>query len=298
VILVTGGSGLVGQHLRNILTDATYISSSNYDLTKQDDVEQMMKEYRPDIVIHLAARVGGMLDNMNNPVDYLEENILMNTNVLKACHNFNVKKVITMLSTCIYPDKVKTYPMKEEDLFIGPPTPTNFSYGFAKRCMATHIDSYIKQYDKKWCYLIPCNLYGEYDKYEEHNSHFVSALIRKIYEADDKIELWGTGEPLRQFMYGGDLARVIKYVIDNDIVENLNVGTAEVYSIDEIVNIAKKACGKENLVVNYDNTKPDGQFRKDVDSSKLLSVLKDFEFTPLEEGIKKVYDNFSKRYNK
>jgi len=297
-ILVTGGSGLVGKHLQDILPEATYVSSLAYDLTKMDEVKEMMIDFEPDVVIHLAARVGGIVDNINYPVDYLEENILMNTNVLKACHEFNVEKVIAILSTCIYPDVVDTYPMKEEDLFNGPPTPTNFSYGFAKRCMAAHIDAYKKQYDKKWSYLIPCNLYGEYDKYEEHHSHFVSALVKKIYEAENSIELWGTGKPLRQFMYGGDLARVIKYIIENNIVDNFNVAPEWVHSINDLANIGKKACLKENLVVNYDSTKPDGQFRKDVDSSKLLSVLKDFEFTTLEKGIKKVYDKFSQRYNK
>jgi len=188
--------------------------------------------------------------------------------------------------------------MREEDLFNGPPTETNFSYGFAKRCMAAHINSYRKQYDKKWSYLIPCNLYGEYDKYEEHHSHFVSALIKKIYEAKDSIELWGTGKPLRQFMYGGDLARVIKYMIDEDVVGSFNVAPEWVHSINDLAEIGKKACLKEKLVVNYDSTKPDGQFRKDVDSSKLLSVLKDFEFTSLGEGIKRVYDNFSQRHNR
>jgi len=301
MILVTGGSGLVGKHLKDVLggknmsknkefnKDVVYLSSKDFDLTNPDRVNDMMDFFKPKTVIHLAARVGGILDNINHPVDYLEENIMMNTNLLKSCHEFNVDRVIAILSTCIYPDKVDTYPMVEEDLFNGPPTPTNFSYGFAKRCMAAHIDSYVKQYGKKWSYLIPCNLYGEHDKYEEHNSHFVSALIRKIHEADDSMELWGTGTPLRQFMYGGDLARVIKYIIDNDIVDNFNVAPEEVYSINEIANIAKKACKKENLVVNYDNTKPDGQFRKDVDSSKLLSILDNFEFTSLEEGIRKTY---------
>jgi GDP-L-fucose synthase len=297
-ILVTGGSGLVGKHLNDILPNAIYISSKDYDLTDLQQVRDMMNEYKPNSVIHLAARVGGIVDNINYPVDYLEENVLMNTNVLKACHEFDVEKVIAILSTCIYPDVVDTYPMKEEDLFNGPPTETNFSYGFAKRCMAAHIDSYKKQYDKKWSYLIPCNLYGEYDKYEEHHSHFVSALIKKIYEADESIELWGTGKPLRQFMYGGDLARVIKHMLDNDIVGNFNVAPEWVHSINDLAEIGKKACLKDKLVVNYDNTKPDGQYRKDVDSSKLLSVLKDFNFTSLEEGIKKVYDNFSKRYNR
>jgi GDP-L-fucose synthase len=297
-ILITGGSGLIGKHLKDILPEAIYISSKQYDLTDLQQVRNMMNKYKPTSVIHLAARVGGIMDNINYPVDYLEENVLMNTNVLKVSHEFNVKKVIAILSTCIYPDIVETYPISEKDLFNGPPTPTNFSYGLAKRCMAAHIDSYVKQYNKKWCYLIPCNLYGEYDKYEEHNSHFVSALIKKIYEAEDKITLWGTGKPLRQFMYGGDLARVIKYILENNIVDNFNVAPEWVHSISELAEIGKKACLKENLIVNYDSDKPDGQFRKDVDSSKLLSALKDFKFTPLDEGIKKVYDNFSQRYNR
>jgi GDP-L-fucose synthase len=296
-ILVTGGSGLVGKHLKDILLDAIYISSKDFDLTDMDRVDVMMDFFRPKVVIHLAARVGGIVDNINHPVEYLEENILMNTNVLKKCHEYKVDRVISVLSTCIYPDKVNVYPMKEKDLFNGPPTPTNFSYGFAKRCMAVHIDSYVKQYDKKWCYLIPCNLYGEHDKYEEHHSHFVSALIKKIYESKDTVEVWGTGKPLRQFMHAEDLARVIVYMIENDIVDNFNVAPDYVHSIEEITKIGMESCGKGDLEIIYDNTKPDGQYRKDVDSSKLISVMKEFKFTPLGDGIKRVYDNFSQRYN-
>ena len=109
---------------------------------------------------------------------------------------------------------------------------------------------------------MPCNLYGEHDKYEEHHSHFVSALIKKIYENEEQIEMWGTGKPLRQFMYGGDLARVIKYMIDNDIVDNFNVAPDRVYTIKELAEIGVKACGKEHLEIIYDNTKPDGSIEK------------------------------------
>jgi|TARA_B100002003_G_C14136913_1_gene546812 GDP-L-fucose synthase len=297
MILVTGGSGLVGKHLKDIMPDAVYISSKDFDLTNIDRVDDMMNFFKPKIVVHLAARVGNLLDNMTYPVDYLEQNVLMGVNVLKKCHEYNVDRVISILSTCIYPDVLDTYPMKEEDLFNGPPPPTNFAYAMSKRCVATHTDSYVKQYDKKWCYLIPCNLYGEYDKYEEHHSHFVSALIKKIYETEDVLELWGTGKPLRQYMYGGDLARVIKYMIDNDIVENFNVAPDYVHTIKELAEIGVKSCGKEHLEIVYDDTKPDGQFRKDVDSSKLLSVMEDFEFTSLESGIRRAYDNFSQRHN-
>ena len=298
MILVTGGSGLVGKHLKEVLPDPVYISSRDFDLMDINRVDDMMDFFKPKVVVHLAARVGNLIDNMTYPVEYLEQNVIMASNVLRKCHEYNTDRVIAMLSTCIYPDVVKKYPMVEEDLFNGPPPPTNFSYGIAKRCIATQIDSYVKQYKKKWSYLIPCNLYGEHDKYGEHHSHFVSALIKKIYESDEVLSLWGTGKPLRQFMYATDLARVIKYIIDNDINDNFNVAPDYVYTIKEIAEIGAKACDKEHLKLEFDKNKPDGQFRKDVDSSKLLNILEDFEFTPLGDGIRRVYDKFSQRYNK
>jgi GDP-L-fucose synthase len=297
MILVTGGSGLVGKHLKDIMSEALYITSTDFDLTNEIDVNVMLDLYKPKTVIHLAARVGGILDNMNNPVDYYEQNIIMNTNIIKGCHEHNVDRVIVTATSCSYPDIVESYPMVEDNFFDGKPPYDNFSYAMSKRAMVSHIDAYVKQYNKRWCYLIPCNLYGEHDKYEEHHSHFISALIKKIHQAKDTIEVWGSGNPLRQFMHAEDLARVITYMIDNDIVDNFNVAPNFNYSIEEMTKIGLKACDKEDLKIIYDNTKPDGQYRKDIDSSKLLSVLKGFEFTPLEEGIRRVYDNFSKRYN-
>ena len=289
--------GLVGRHLNDILPKALYVSSKDYDLIDRYQTDVMLDFYKPNVVINLAAKVGGILDNMNNPVQYLEENTLINTNLLRSCYNHDVDKVISMGSTCMYPDVLDEYPMKEDSIFDGSPPTENFAYAMSKRVMATQIDSYVKEYNKNWSYLIPCNLYGEYDKYEEHHSHFVSALIKKIYEAENDVEIWGTGKPLRQFMYAGDLARVIKYIIENNIKGNFNVAPNYVHSIEEITKIGLKACSKEDLKINYNNTKPDGQYRKDVDSSKLMSVLKDFEFTSLEEGIRRVYDNFSQRHN-
>lgn len=294
-ILVTGGSGLVGQHLHDILPDAIYLSSKDCDLTDINCVDRMISKHKPDVVIHLAARVGGIFDNLKYPVEYLEQNVLMNTNLLSVCHKYDVKNVIAILSTCIYPDKVESYPMKEQDMFNGPPTPSNFSYGLAKRTMAAHIDSYIKQYNKQWCYLIPCNLYGEYDKYTEHNSHFVAALIKKIHESEDKITLWGSGKPLRQFIYGGDLAKVIKEMIDQDEYVSMNVAPPWVYSINEMANIAIDACNKPNLVIEYDNDKPDGQFRKDVTSEIFPKIFPSFKFTTLTSGISHTYNKIKNK---
>tara|TARA_R110000851_G_scaffold116894_4_gene243365 strand:- start:1191 stop:2114 length:924 start_codon:yes stop_codon:yes gene_type:complete len=295
-VVVTGGTGLVGKYLKSIIPEAVYLGSSDCDLTDAAQVREMLKCHEPDAVIHLAARVGGILDNMKYPVEYLEENILMNTNLLKECHLSGVKKVIAVLSTCIYPDKVTNYPMSEEDLFLGPPTPTNFSYGLAKRCMAAQIDAYNTQHNKGWSYLIPCNLYGEHDKYTEHNSHFVASLIKKIHDASDEVVLWGSGKPLRQYMHGEDFAKIIKIMLTSSANGCFNVAPSQVYSIDEIANLAKNSCGKENINFIYDSLKPDGQYRKDVDSSKLLKEIGDFKFQELGQGIKATYDKVKGKY--
>lgn len=291
-ILVTGGSGLVGKYLQKILPDAFYMSTKDGDLTDIKFVRWMISSYTPDVVIHLAAKVGGIKDNIAKPVDYFEDNILMNTNILKVSHEYKVKQFIGVLSTCIYPDTVKKYPMKEEDMFLGPPTPTNFSYGYAKRCLAVQIDAYNEQYGTKYNYLIPCNLYGEFDNFENENKmHFITALLHKIRNAkDNKIELLGTGKPLRQFMYAGDFANIIKLVIDNKITENFNVAPNFNYSIKEMAELAVQTINPK-LEINFSNPELDGQYRKDVDNDKMIKLLPGFKFTGLEEGILKTYNN-------
>jgi GDP-L-fucose synthase len=293
-ILVTGGSGLVGRYLQDILpgSNTFYMSTRDGDLTDIQFVRWMISSYTPDVVIHLAAKVGGIKDNISNPVGYFEDNILMNTNILKVSHEYKVKRFIGVLSTCIYPDKVENYPMKEEDMFLGPPTPTNFSYGYAKRSLAVQIDAYNQQYGTKYNYLIPCNLYGEFDNFENENKmHFITALLHKIRNAkDNKIELLGTGKPLRQFMYAKDFAEIIKLVIDNDITESFNVAPDYNYSIKKMAEIAINSINPL-LKINFSNPELDGQYRKDVDNSKMRSLIPNFKFTPLEEGILRTYYN-------
>lgn len=296
-ILVTGGSGMVGKSLKKFLPYATYLSSKDCNLTNENEVSSLMNKNNFDIVIHLAAKVGGIIDNINNPDTYFVDNIQMNTNIVKWSRLTGVKRFIGILSTCIYPDKVDTYPMSEEMLHQGPPTPTNFSYGYAKRCLAVHIDACNKQYGTKYQYLIPCNLYGENDKFGE-NSHFIAALVKKIVkmekEGSNKLELFGTGKPLRQFMYSDDLAWVIKECLEKNIYESFNVATEDNLSIEEMGKIALKSCNLENTKLVFDTTKPDGQYRKDVSIDKLKSLLPEFNPLSLEKGIKKVYDKISK----
>jgi GDP-L-fucose synthase len=292
-ILVTGGSGLVGQSLKKYLPNATYVSSKDYDLTSEIHVYQMFNNIKPNIVIHLAAKVGGIMDNITYPADYFDKNIIMNTLMLKWAQQLNVERFIGILSTCIYPDVVETYPITEDMLHLGPPTKTNFSYGYAKRSLAVQIDAYNQQYGTNYQYLTPCNLYGEFDKYGD-NSHFIAALIKKIHNAkinnESKITLFGDGSPLRQFMHSDNLAYVIKYCLDNNIYNNMNVAIDENLSITEMAKIALKACDAEHLTIEFDTTKPNGQYRKDVSIDLLKQKIPSFSPMRLEDGIKQTYN--------
>lgn len=294
-IVVTGGSGMVGNSLKLILPEAAYLSSKDYDLTSEKGVVQMYQDLKPSVVIHLAAKVGGIIDNIDKPYTYFTDNVLMNSLLIEHARKSDVKRFIGVLSTCIYPDVVENYPMKEDKLHDGSPTPTNFSYGYAKRCMAVQIDACNNQYGTNYQYLTPCNLYGHFDNYENENKmHFVSALIKKIHLAkingNDKITLFGTGNPLRQFMHSDDFANVIKKCIDDNIYENFNVATEENISINEIAKIALRACEATHLKIEYDSSKPDGQFRKDVNVDLLKKIIPDFKPIDLYSGIKNTYD--------
>lgn len=300
-ILVTGGSGMVGKSLYKFLPNSLYISSNDCNLLDENSVKSLMTSNNFDVVIHLAAKVGGIIDNINNPEEYFIENIQMNTNILKWSRLTGVKRFIGVLSTCIYPDVVDEYPMTENMLHKGPPTPTNFSYGYAKRCLSVHIDACNKQYDTNYQYLIPCNLYGENDKFGE-NSHFIAALVKKIFDAkqnnEKSITLFGDGSPLRQFMYADDFAKIIHHVIDNEIYDSFNVAGNENLSIKEMANIALNSCDSEYVEINWDSNKPNGQHRKDVSIEKLKSLLPNFNPLSLSEGIKLVYNSYHDKISK
>jgi GDP-L-fucose synthase len=291
-ILVTGGTGMVGQSLKKYIPEAEYISSKDYDLTSEEQVKRMFSNTKPDTIIHLAARVGGITDNIKYPVEYFYQNIMMNTLIVKNAYEYGVERVICMLSTCIYPDIVDNYPMTEDMLHLGSPTKTNFSYGYTKRALTVQIDSYNQQYGTQYQYLIPCNLYGEYDKYG-NDSHFIAALIKKIHNAkinnEDKITLFGDGSPLRQFMYSDDLAYVIKYCLDNNIYNNMNVAIDKNLSISEMAQVALRACDAEYMEIEYDITELNGQYRKDVSISLLKEKIPSFNPIDLYNGIKKTY---------
>ena len=298
-ILVTGGSGMVGKHLKQLNLWGTYADSKMCDFTNSAQTDEFFSYLRPKIVVHLAAKVGGIMDNVKNPVGFFEDNVLINTNVVKSAYKYGCTRFIGVLSTCIYPDRLDDtlYPLSENALHVGPPTETNLSYGYAKRCLGVQLDSYKKQYNISYSYVIPCNLYSEYDHFEGDKAHFVTSLVRKIALAKknnlDSIELFGTGNPLRQFMYAEDLAKAIIAYINSGLYANINIATNEVYSIKQIAEIALEACDVKHIKINWNTSKPDGQYRKDVSDKAFKSFFPDFEYTALKDGIKKTYDNYS-----
>lgn len=295
IILVTGGSGLIGTYLKNELPEAIYVSSRDYDLTNQIEVESMFIKYKPDTVIHLAAKVGGIIDNIEFPIKYLDDNILMNTFLLKYSIKFNVKRFTCILSSCAYPNTFKKDHLKEESLHDGLLDKNTFSYGLSKRVAAAQIDNYNKQYKTKYNYIIPCNLYGSTEKISEKNSHFMTALVNKIKLANKNnekyIKLFGDGKPKRQFLYAKDFAKILNLMIKFDITDSFNTSPKEVYTIKQIAKVALKSTKNQNIKIMFDKTKPNGQLIKILDTQLFDKLFPNFEYTSLEDGIKEYYNS-------
>jgi GDP-L-fucose synthase len=293
-ILVTGASGMVGRELLKLIPGAYTPSSSELDLLSPIAVKKYMHKEKFEYVIHLAAYVGSLHDNIENRTAYFDKNILMNTIITKYSYESGVKNFLGILSTCIYPNDIKEFPIKETSLHSGAPHKDLMSYAYAKRSHAVQLTAYKESYDVNYNYLIPCNLYGEVSESHKGRSHYVNDLIQKIIFAVDnkesKIVLFGDGTPLRQFMHAGDLAKIISLYVESEINDSFNVAPNINLSVNEIAKVALQACGADSVAIEYDSSKPNGQHRKDVDTSTLKSHFSDFNFLGLAEGIKKVHD--------
>lgn len=295
-ILVTGGTGQVGKELQKLLPNASYIGSKDFNLTNENSVKLLFGNNKFDTVIHLAAKVGGLMDNIKNPALFFDENILINTLVLKYAHLSGVNNFIGMLSTCIYPDQIKQYPIKESDLHNGIPAVENLAYAYAKRALAVQIDAYNKQYKTNYNYIIPCNLYGLSEHKDLNTLHFVNALIKKIVYAvkhnEDSITLFGDGSPRRQFIHARDLSKVIFEMVNKNIKDNFNVAGDDNFSIKEMSEIALKITGNGHIKIKFDTSKPNGQLRKDVDNTKFKTHFSDFKFVSFEDGVVELYNKY------
>jgi len=303
-LLITGGTGLVGNGLKNIIDKqykTTFLSSKDCDLTDYNSTFELFKKIKPDYVIHLAANVGGLFKNMNFKLDMLEKNLLINYNVLRCCHLMGVKKVISCLSTCIFPDKT-TYPINEKMLHDGPPHNSNDAYAYAKRMLEIHSKAYQQQHDENFICVIPTNIYGPHDNYSLEDGHVIPALIHRCYLAkqnNEKFIVRGTGKPLRQFIYSDDLARLIMKVLeeydDNESII-LSVGEKDEVSIGDVARAIAKAYNYEHMM-EFDSSFSDGQYKKTADNTKLMNFIKEYDFININEGIKRSVEWFKDNFD-
>ena len=296
-ILVTGGSGLVGSALNKISREYQYnfvfLDSKMCNLLNYRETSNFFKMLEPDYVIHLAAVVGGLYKNQNEPIKMMNDNLIINTNVLKCAYKYKVKKLIACLSTCIFPEKEM---LNETMLHDGPPHESNEGYAYAKRMLEIQCKIYSKQGCNFSC-VIPTNIYGSYDNFNLMDSHVIPGLIHQCYIAkqiNEPFVVKGSGRPLRQFIYNIDLAKIIMELIILDYRENIIIAPTQEYSIKEVAEII--AWNFDKLSIIYDKSFSDGQYRKTVDNSKLINLF-NFEFTSLNHGISDTIDWFLRNYN-
>lgn len=302
-ILVTGGRGLVGTAINNMVginSSYHFTNSSEADLSQYESCRELFQKHQPTKVVHLAANVGGLFKNMNQKVDMLEKNLIINYNVIKCSHEFGVKKFIGCLSTCIFPDKT-TYPINEDMLHNGPPHSSNDAYAYAKRMLEIQCRIYREQYGDNFMCIIPTNIYGSHDNFNLNDSHVIPGLIHKCYLAkrDGKDFLVsGTGRPLRQFIYSDDLAKFIIWLLDNsEYNESLILSPDDETSIGKIAELIAIEFNYLDKL-RYDTSKSDGQYRKTADNSKLKERYGKLNLMNIETGIKKTVNWFNNNYNK
>lgn len=304
--MVTGGSGLVGTAINSICDNYNYkfifLSSKDADLTILEHTKKIFEKYKPDYVIHLAGFVGGLFRNMNNMTNMLEKNLLININVLKCCHEFKVKKVINCLSTCIFPDKIK-YPINENMLHNGPPHNSNYGYAYSKRILEIQSRAYNESFGDNFVCIIPTNIYGKNDNFSLDDGHVIPALIHKCYLAkknNEKFLIKGTGKALRQFIYSEDLAKLIMWTLEKYNKKDsiiLSVGQKDELSIEKVGRLIAKNFDYEDNVV-FNSNFSDGQYKKTADNSKLMKLVKDFNFTSIEKGLKETINWFNINFDK
>ena len=297
--LVAGASGMVGRAIvRNAksqgISEIVEVTSKTCDLRDTQKTRQLLLDTKPDVVIDAAAKVGGILANSTQPVEFMINNLQIQTNLFSASHEANVNKVVFLSSSCVYP-KHAQQPIKESSLLTGPLEETNSAYAIAKISGMRLIQAYRQQFGRNWISVMPTNLYGTFDNFSVTSSHVLPALIRKFHDAKIKkakeVVLWGTGTPKRELMEVDDFAAALTLVVNKyDDDETINIGVGEDQTISEIAQIIKDTVGFEGKI-SWDQTKPDGTPRKLLEVTK----LKNLDFSPalnLKEGVRKTYDWF------
>lgn len=310
-VLITGGSGLIGNGIKSFInkndtinTKYTFIflNSSDCDLRNYEMTHSLFQLYNPNYVIHLAARVGGLYANMKYPVEFYRDNILMNDNIMQLCKEFKVEKLISCLSTCIFPDKT-TYPIDETMIHDGAPHFSNEAYAYSKRMIDVANKAYNKEYECNFTSIIPTNVYGKYDNFNLEDAHVIPSLIHKAYISkrdNTDFIIYGSGKPLRQFIHNEDLGELIIYIMEKyDSIESiiLSVDEKDEISIKDVAFIIADAFEIDHDKIIFDESKADGQYKKTASNKKLRNILPEYKFTELKNGIIDTCEWFIKNYS-
>ena len=293
-VIVFGSNGLVGSSISRVLENSAKVDQiiksnrSELDLFKKNDVEEFVKDHQPNVIINAAAKVGGIHANNTKRTEFILENLKINMNVLESCLEMPEIKIINLGSSCIYPLNAKN-PISESEFMNGKLEPTNSPYAMAKLSAIEIGRSMSKQYGHKVLNLMPTNLYGPNDYFSDLDSHVIPALIHRMYKTiengEDEFIVWGSGAPLREFLYVDDLSNFINFIIDKDIKNDLvNVGSGEEISIKNLALLIQELMNFEGDVI-FDSSKPDGNPRKLLDSG-LMMEFGWKEFTDLKNGLK------------
>ena len=306
-IFVAGHRGLVGSAIKRELevqgfTNILVKTHQELDLTDSAAVAEFFEKEKPDFVILTAAKVGGILGNNTYPVEFFTENMKIQLNVIENSFKNNVKKLLFLGSSCIYP-KNAPQPMKEEYLLSSKLEKTNEMYALAKISGLKLCSAYNREYGTDYISVMPCNLYGLNDNYDLKNAHVLPMLVRRFHEAkvnnQSEVVVWGTGMPKREFMYAGDLAKAVVFLLKNksasEIGEFINIGTGEEITILELAELIKEVVGFKGRIV-FDTSKPDGTMRKLMDVSRINNLGWHAQ-TSLKDGIKLVYEDFLNNRN-
>jgi GDP-L-fucose synthase len=292
-LLVTGGNGLVGSSI-----NSNYKVGREYNLINFEDTQKMFEKYKPTQVIHCAGKVGGLGGNMNYKGEYFYDNIMINTNVIESARRNGVEKLVAFLSTCVFPDNIE-YPLIESKIHLGEPHNSNYPYAYSKRMADIQIRAYREQYGLNYVSVIPTNIYGPNDNFSLTHGHVMPMLIHKLYQSQQNntdFIVWGSGKPLREFIYSKDVAKLSEWAVNNyNELEPIIFSPSYEISIMDLVDLLIKEFNFKGKVI-FDKTKSDGQHRKPSDNSKLKSYLPDFKFTSIEDGIKETVTWFIENY--
>ncbi len=301
-VLITGANGLCGNAIRRLalkyLYKFIYITHQDADLTKEDVVLDIYNDYKPNYVIHTAAKVGGIGGNEAGHGDFFHDNILINTHMIHYAKEFNVEKMIAFSSVCVFPDDLAK--LQEDRMHDGPVYASNFAYGYAKRMVDIQIQAYKQQFGiTNYCSVIPGNIWGPNDLYNIKTGHVIPSLIHKLFLAeqdDTDFIVWGDGKSLREFIYVDDLAKIVLDMLSFDkLPERLIVSGPIQYSIREIVEKLLDISGFSGIL-KYDTSKPNGQRSRPSDLSLFYSYFPNFSFTNIDKGLKESYKWFCNNY--